>query len=165
MHTAAMSTRQRSWKLPRKSTRAACRRWASNMSMVRPFTFPSPPSQLGYIPSAWQMYINANLRWHKHPVDDCWSVESGRDNVTQRIIPDPTKFPSGINGTAAQVHSYGLKMGIYSSKYRLYYLHNGNEADSFAISGAGTETCAGYPASIGYEVTSHQPHLQSWPLI
>ncbi|OKL64710.1 putative alpha-galactosidase B [Talaromyces atroroseus] len=64
-------------------------------------------------------------------IDDCWSVQSGRDNVTHRIIPDPEKFPSGINGTAKQIHDFGLKLGIYSS--------------------AGTETCAGYPASIGYE--------------
>ncbi|RQM07662.1 hypothetical protein DH86_00001688 [Scytalidium sp. 3C] len=64
-------------------------------------------------------------------VDDCWSVESGRDNVTQQIIPDPTKFPDGIDGLADKVHALGLKIGIYSS--------------------AGTKTCAGYPASIGYE--------------
>ena len=64
-------------------------------------------------------------------VDDCWSVKSGRDNVTGQIIPDPTKFPDGINGTADKIHALGLKVGIYSS--------------------AGTETCGGYPASIGKE--------------
>ncbi|KAI1824620.1 glycoside hydrolase family 27 protein [Xylaria intraflava] len=64
-------------------------------------------------------------------IDDCWSVKSGRDNVTQQLIPDPTRFPSGISGVASRVHALGLKLGIYSS--------------------AGTETCAGYPASIGYE--------------
>ena len=64
-------------------------------------------------------------------VDDCWSVKSGRDSVTQRIVPDPDKFPDGIKGIADSLHALGLKAGIYSS--------------------AGTETCAGYPASIGYE--------------
>ncbi|KAH8701996.1 alpha-galactosidase [Talaromyces proteolyticus] len=64
-------------------------------------------------------------------IDDCWSVKGGRDNVTDRIIPDSEKFPSGINGTAQKIHNLGLKIGIYSS--------------------AGTETCAGYPASIGHE--------------
>jgi alpha-galactosidase len=64
-------------------------------------------------------------------VDDCWSVQTGRDNITNQIIPDPDKFPDGISGTANQVHALGLKIGIYSS--------------------AGTKTCAGYPASIGYE--------------
>lgn len=56
---------------------------------------------------------------------------TGRDNVTLQIIPDPDKFPDGISGLAEKVHALGLKLGIYSS--------------------AGTKTCAGYPASIGYE--------------
>jgi alpha-galactosidase len=64
-------------------------------------------------------------------IDDCWSVKSGRDNVTGQIIPDPTKFPQGIIGIADSVHALGLKVGIYSS--------------------AGTETCGGYPASLGNE--------------
>jgi len=64
-------------------------------------------------------------------IDDCWSVKSGRSNVTGQIIPDPVKFPDGISGLATKVHALGLKIGIYSS--------------------AGTETCGGYPASIGHE--------------
>ncbi|RDX42066.1 glycoside hydrolase [Lentinus brumalis] len=63
-------------------------------------------------------------------IDDCWSVKT-RDASTGRIIPDPDKFPSGISGVASQVHSLGLKFGIYSD--------------------AGTQTCAGYPASLGNE--------------
>lgn len=63
--------------------------------------------------------------------DDCWSVKDKRDPKTHRIIPDPDKFPDGINGTAAKIHALGLKMGIYSS--------------------AGNQTCAGYPASLGHE--------------
>lgn len=64
-------------------------------------------------------------------IDDCWSVRSGRDGETQQLVPDPDKFPDGIRGLAQKVHHLGLKIGIYSS--------------------AGTLTCAGYPASIGYE--------------
>lgn len=64
-------------------------------------------------------------------IDDCWSIKSGRDNVTHQIIPDTSKFPDGISGLAKKVHAMGLQIGIYSS--------------------AGTHTCAGYPASIGYE--------------
>ncbi|KAL4981592.1 glycoside hydrolase [Aspergillus falconensis] len=64
-------------------------------------------------------------------IDDCWSVKSGRDNVTNELIPDPINFPRGIKGVADDVHALGLKLGIYSS--------------------AGTETCAEYPASLGYE--------------
>ena len=48
-------------------------------------------------------------------IDDAWSVKDGRDNKTQRLVPDPDKFPSGINGVADEVHSMGLKLGIYST--------------------------------------------------
>ncbi|KAK7755846.1 hypothetical protein SLS62_002132 [Diatrype stigma] len=44
---------------------------------------------------------------------------------------DPERFPDGISGLAEKIHGMRLKLGIYSS--------------------AGTATCAGYPASIGYE--------------
>ncbi|GAP92717.1 putative alpha-galactosidase [Rosellinia necatrix] len=64
-------------------------------------------------------------------LDDCWSVKDGRDSETQQLVPDPERFPNGISGLADQIHEMGLKVGIYSS--------------------AGTATCAGYPASIGYE--------------
>jgi alpha-galactosidase len=48
-------------------------------------------------------------------VDDCWSDKNKkRDPITQQIIPDTSKFPSGISGLAAKIHSMGLKMGIYS---------------------------------------------------
>lgn len=47
-------------------------------------------------------------------IDDCWSVKgTTRDNVTQRIIPDPVKFPRGIKHVADEVHARGLKLGIY----------------------------------------------------
>lgn len=58
-------------------------------------------------------------------------MKDSRDKETQQLVPDPARFPNGISGVAEKVHELGLKIGIYSS--------------------AGTETCAGYPASIGYE--------------
>nr|A7XZT2.1 RecName: Full=Probable alpha-galactosidase B; AltName: Full=Melibiase B; Flags: Precursor [Rasamsonia emersonii]ABU94728.1 alpha-galactosidase [Rasamsonia emersonii] len=64
-------------------------------------------------------------------IDDCWSVKSGRNATTGRIMPDLTKFPDGISGLAEKIHNLGLKIGIYSS--------------------AGWTTCAGYPASLGNE--------------
>ena len=64
-------------------------------------------------------------------LDDCWSIKDGRDPSTNRLQPDLTKFPAGMNGTADGVHSNGLKFGMYSS--------------------AGTKTCASYPGSLGYE--------------
>ncbi|HEV2636200.1 MAG TPA: ricin-type beta-trefoil lectin domain protein [Actinocrinis sp.] len=62
-------------------------------------------------------------------IDDCW-LQKSRD-ANGNLQPDFTKFPDGISGTAAYVHSLGLKLGIYED--------------------AGTETCAGYPGSLGHE--------------
>ncbi|NUT51028.1 MAG: alpha-galactosidase [Saccharothrix sp.] len=62
-------------------------------------------------------------------IDDCWS-EMSRDGAGN-LVASRTKFPSGIKALADYVHGKGLKLGIYSS--------------------AGTTTCAGYPASLGYE--------------
>jgi alpha-galactosidase len=47
------------------------------------------------------------------------------------MIPDADRFPDGITSVASQIHELGLRVGIYSS--------------------AGETTCAGYPASLGYE--------------
>ncbi len=62
-------------------------------------------------------------------IDDCW-MSSSRDSGGN-LVADPAKFPDGISGTAAYVHSKGLKLGIYES--------------------AGTATCAGYPGSLNHE--------------
>jgi alpha-galactosidase len=48
-------------------------------------------------------------------IDDCWQIKTHRDANTSRLIPDPDRFPDGINGTAKKVHDLGLKIGIYSS--------------------------------------------------
>ncbi|MDI5972588.1 alpha-galactosidase [Streptomyces sp. SL13] len=62
-------------------------------------------------------------------IDDCW-MSASRD-ANGNLVPDPAKFPDGISGVAAYVHSKGLKLGIYES--------------------AGTATCAGYPGSLNHE--------------
>jgi alpha-galactosidase len=62
-------------------------------------------------------------------IDDCW-MASARDG-SGNLVPDSTKFPHGIAAVASQVHSLGLKLGIYED--------------------AGTATCAGYPGSYGHE--------------
>ncbi|KAF1952269.1 putative alpha-galactosidase B [Byssothecium circinans] len=69
-------------------------------------------------------------------IDDCWQIKDRRDNATNRLIPDPQRFPDGINGTAKKIHDMGLKIGIYSS--------------------AGTHTCQNYQASLGLEETDAQ---------
>lgn len=61
-------------------------------------------------------------------IDDCWH---GKRDSLGFIHPDPERFPSGMKALADYVHSKGLKLGIYSD--------------------AGTNTCAGYPGSMGHE--------------
>ncbi|MGF1428138.1 glycoside hydrolase family 27 protein [Kitasatospora sp. LaBMicrA B282] len=72
-------------------------------------------------------------------IDDCW-MSSARD-ANGNLVPDPTKFPDGISGTAAYVHALGLKLGIYED--------------------AGTSTCAGYPGSLGHE-TQDAASFAAW---
>ncbi|WP_328471580.1 glycoside hydrolase family 27 protein [Streptomyces sp. NBC_00448] len=72
-------------------------------------------------------------------IDDCWMTHS-RD-ASGNLVPDPTKFPDGISGTADYVHSLGLKLGIYED--------------------AGLQTCAGFPGSLGHE-TGDARSFASW---
>jgi alpha-galactosidase len=74
----------------------------------------------------------AGLGYQYVDIDDCW-MQKGRD-ASGNLQPDAAKFPDGIIGTAAYVHSLGLKLGIYES--------------------AGTNTCASadYPGSWGHEL-------------
>ncbi len=63
-------------------------------------------------------------------IDDCWSVKAGRDG-DGNLVADPEKFPHGIKALADYVHGRGFKLGMYSDAAEL--------------------TCAGYPASLGFE--------------
>src|SRR5215203_5187478 len=63
-------------------------------------------------------------------LDDGWMAME-RDSITGDLVPDPIKFPNGIEPVVAYVHSKGLKFGLYNC--------------------AGTKTCAGYPGTRGYE--------------
>lgn len=62
-------------------------------------------------------------------LDDGWMTKE-RD-VNGDLVPDPAKFPSGMKAVIDYVHSKGLKFGLYNC--------------------AGTQTCAGYPGTRGYE--------------
>lgn len=62
-------------------------------------------------------------------IDDCWSER--KRNAEGLLVPDPDKFPSGMKALSDYIHSKGLKFGMYSC--------------------AGTQTCAGYPASFEHE--------------
>jgi alpha-galactosidase len=61
-------------------------------------------------------------------IDDCWQVS--RD-AQGNIVPDATRFPSGMKAVGDYIHSKGLKFGIYSD--------------------AGRGTCQNRPGSRGYE--------------
>ncbi len=61
-------------------------------------------------------------------IDDCW-MASAR-SVTGALLPDAATFPDGIAYVANQVHSLGLRLGIYES--------------------AGTATCTGRAGSYGH---------------
>lgn len=45
-------------------------------------------------------------------LDDCWSTYRGSNGS---IMPNMTRFASGMAGIANQLHSMGLKYGMYSS--------------------------------------------------
>ena len=57
-------------------------------------------------------------------IDDGWQL--ARDSLGN-IMPDESKFPSGIKNLADYIHSKGLKFGLYSD--------------------AGTKTCGGLPGA------------------
>lgn len=61
-------------------------------------------------------------------IDDCWQISRNSNGV---IVADPTKFPDGMTFLTGQVHSTGLKFGLYTAH--------------------GTLTCQDKPGSYGYE--------------
>jgi alpha-galactosidase len=62
-------------------------------------------------------------------LDDGWMTKERDANGD--LVPDPVKFPNGMKAVVDFVHSKGLKFGLYNC--------------------AGTQTCAGYPGTRGYE--------------
>ena len=116
------------------------------------FSYTMPDGQTGKLPTlgwnSWNAY-NCNITEEKFlnaaqaliyhglgdagytyvNIDDCWSLKDGR--VDGQMIPNTTRFPCGIKGLADTVHSMNLSLGLYST--------------------AGNNTCACYPASLGYE--------------
>jgi alpha-galactosidase len=61
-------------------------------------------------------------------IDDCWMAATR--SATGKLLPDAATFPDGIPYVAKELHSLGLKLGIYAS--------------------AGTATCSGRPGSYGH---------------
>jgi alpha-N-acetylgalactosaminidase len=75
---------------------------------------------------ASQGYLEAGYSYVN--IDDCWSGK-GRDSNGE-LYPNPDRFPHGMRWLADQVHSLGLRLGIYNDY--------------------GTLTCGGYTGSEGY---------------
>ncbi len=77
-------------------------------------------------------YVSSGMRdagYTYFVLDDGWMSKERDSNGS--LVADPKKFPSGMKAFADYVHSKGLKFGIYNC--------------------AGTQTCAGYPGTHGYE--------------
>ncbi|MCJ1312998.1 hypothetical protein MMC25_006674 [Agyrium rufum] len=72
-------------------------------------------------------------------MDDTWSAKT-RD-AAGNLQPDATKFPNGVKAVADQIHTLGLKFGLYGD--------------------SGTATCSGFPGSQGYEVQDAK-QLAAW---
>lgn len=70
----------------------------------------------------------AKLGYNYVNVDDCW-MASARDS-DGNLQADPTRFPHGMAWLSAEIHSMGLKFGVYES--------------------VGTTTCNGLPGSYGH---------------
>ena len=72
-------------------------------------------------------------------LDDGWSHKGGRDRFGN-LIPDPNKFPNGMQALADYVHSRGFKFGIYSD--------------------AGTGTCENRPGSKDHEAIDARTYAE-----
>lgn len=46
-------------------------------------------------------------------IDDCWEQKNGRDS-SGRLIPDASRFPSGMKALGDYMHSKGVRFGTYS---------------------------------------------------
>jgi alpha-galactosidase len=57
-------------------------------------------------------------------LDDCWQATERAPNGS--IVPDATRFPSGMKALGDYIHSRGLRFGMYTAM--------------------GDESCSGYPA-------------------
>ncbi|KDQ49600.1 glycoside hydrolase family 27 protein [Jaapia argillacea MUCL 33604] len=93
--------------------------------------------------SAARTIVAENLVQHGYQyvlMDDCWQAPE-RDKTTGAPIADPEKFPNGIKALSDELHTMGLKFGIYSS--------------------AGQYTCGGRYGSLGYETIDAQTYA-SW---
>lgn len=72
-------------------------------------------------------------------MDDGWPSMS-RDS-SGNLVPNPTFFPNGMLNLTTEIHSMGLKFGLYGD--------------------SGTQTCSGFPGSQGFEAQD-AAQLSEW---
>src|SRR4051794_21082321 len=90
----------------------------------------------GLVKATADFFVSSGLKdagYRYVNLDDCWALPQ-RD-AGGKLVPDPARFPNGIEAVADYVHSKGLKLGIYTS--------------------AGTKTCnsKGFPGGLGHEAS------------
>ena len=64
-------------------------------------------------------------------LDDCWMRLKPIRDASNQLVPDPGRFPSGFKALGDYMHQQNVKFAIYTAESKT--------------------TCAGYPASKGYE--------------
>jgi len=65
-------------------------------------------------------------------MDDCWEQKDPkRDPSSGELVPEPTRFPSGMKALGDYVHAAGASFGLYTAE--------------------SPSTCGGFPASAGHE--------------
>jgi len=73
-------------------------------------------------------YLEAG--YNQVSIDDCWESLDGRD-AAGRLLPNQSRFPSGMKALGDYMHSKGVRFGTYSDE--------------------GARTCGGYPGTEGHE--------------
>jgi hypothetical protein len=82
-------------------------------------------------------YLEAG--YNQVSIDDCWENKAGR--VDGKLVPDASRFPSGLKALGDYMHAKNVNFGIYSDE--------------------GTKTCGGYPGSEDFEEVDAQT-FASW---
>jgi hypothetical protein len=58
-----------------------------------------------------QWVAQVEVGYNRVNVDDCWAAMSRAANGS--LVPDPTRFPHGMDGLAQYMHDRGLLLGLY----------------------------------------------------
>jgi alpha-galactosidase len=85
-------------------------------------TFPTPPhipipqhqTEIKSVATALTASGLQKIGFSLLALDDCWQSTT-RDPVTQRMQPDPERFPLGMLELVQWLHARGFTMGIYTS--------------------------------------------------